>query len=121
MKQVRIVFMFLCMGLAFTQVSAQKAKAKKGAAAREINEPAYQCLMKCEGTKTYKEEGKCPTCKMTTKDMSAAKKIKANYQCPMKCEGEKTYAKGEKCGVCKMTLVDKALLAPTEAATTKQN
>lgn len=29
-----------------------------------IAEASYQCPMKCEGDKTYKEEGKCPKCEM---------------------------------------------------------
>lgn len=37
----------------------------------ESNEMAmhdeYQCPMKCEGDKTYKEEGKCPVCNMDLK------------------------------------------------------
>ena len=31
----------------------------------EVHEhEAYQCPMKCEGDKTYEEEGTCPVCKM---------------------------------------------------------
>lgn len=31
---------------------------------QEISEEAYYCPMKCEGEKTYDEEGTCPTCGM---------------------------------------------------------
>ncbi len=30
----------------------------------EVAETAYFCPMKCEGEKTYEEEGSCPTCGM---------------------------------------------------------
>ena len=32
---------------------------------------AYQCPMKCEGDKTYEEEGACPECKMDLKKVDA--------------------------------------------------
>lgn len=31
----------------------------------------YQCPMKCEGDKTYSEEGQCPTCGMDLKEVEA--------------------------------------------------
>ncbi|MCB9360094.1 MAG: hypothetical protein H6587_01045 [Flavobacteriales bacterium] len=30
----------------------------------QVVEAAYYCPMKCEGDKTYKEEGSCPVCGM---------------------------------------------------------
>lgn len=30
----------------------------------------YQCPMKCEGEKTYAEEGTCPECKMKLKELA---------------------------------------------------
>ncbi len=38
---------------------------------------AYQCPMKCEGEKTYAEEGSCPKCKMDLKKVEAASKEEA--------------------------------------------
>ena len=37
----------------------------------EMAMAAYQCPMKCEGDKTYKEEGSCPLCKMDLKKVEA--------------------------------------------------
>lgn len=31
---------------------------------KEVAETAYYCPMKCEGEKTYSEEGSCPVCGM---------------------------------------------------------
>ena len=31
---------------------------------------AYQCPMKCEGEKSYQEEGSCPVCKMDLKKIT---------------------------------------------------
>jgi len=38
----------------------------------EIAMNAYQCPMKCEGDKTYEEEGSCPVCKMDLKKVEVA-------------------------------------------------
>ena len=35
----------------------------------EMAMSAYQCPMKCEGDKTYEEEGACPMCKMDLKQI----------------------------------------------------
>lgn len=35
----------------------------------EIAMSAYQCPMKCEGDKTYDEEGACPKCNMDLKEL----------------------------------------------------
>lgn len=35
----------------------------------ELAMAAYQCPMKCEGEKTYEEEGSCPVCKMDLKEI----------------------------------------------------
>ena len=32
----------------------------------------YQCPMKCEGEKTYAEEGTCPECKMKLKELASS-------------------------------------------------
>lgn len=37
----------------------------------EMAMSAYQCPMKCEGEKTYGEEGTCPKCKMDLKEIDA--------------------------------------------------
>ena len=38
----------------------------------EMAMSAYQCPMKCEGDKTYEEEGACPECKMDLKKVDVA-------------------------------------------------
>ncbi|MGI9530855.1 heavy metal-binding domain-containing protein [Lutimonas sp.] len=38
----------------------------------EMAMSAYQCPMKCEGDKTYKENGDCPKCKMELKEIEVA-------------------------------------------------
>lgn len=38
----------------------------------EMAMSSYQCPMKCEGDKTYDEEGACPECKMDLKKIEAA-------------------------------------------------
>ena len=38
----------------------------------EMAMTAYQCPMKCEGEKTYVEEGDCPKCKMDLKEIEVA-------------------------------------------------
>ena len=63
----------------------------------------YQCPMKCEGDKTYNEQGNCPVCKMELKEVNTDI-ADAHYQCPMKCEGDKTYNEPGNCPVCKMEL-----------------
>ena len=35
----------------------------------EIAAAEYQCPMKCEGDKTYHEQGSCPVCKMDLKEV----------------------------------------------------
>ena len=35
----------------------------------EIAAAEYQCPMKCEGEKTYHEQGSCPVCKMDLKEV----------------------------------------------------
>ncbi len=37
----------------------------------EIAMASYQCPMKCEGDKTYSEEGTCPVCKMKLKELAS--------------------------------------------------
>ena len=39
----------------------------------EMAMTTYQCPMKCEGEKTYAEEGACPKCKMDLKEIEVAK------------------------------------------------
>ena len=41
------------------------------AACNSADTKAYQCPMKCEGEKTYAEDGKCPVCQM---DLDEVKK-----------------------------------------------
>ncbi|MEN8121558.1 MAG: heavy metal-binding domain-containing protein [Bacteroidota bacterium] len=46
------------------QPNVENAKSHEGHDHDAVAEVAYQCPMKCEGDKTYKEEGKCPECEM---------------------------------------------------------
>lgn len=41
---------------------------------------AYQCPMKCEGEKTYTEEGNCPKCKMDLKKVETPLKEEAEAE-----------------------------------------
>lgn len=86
-----------------TSTEAQTAKTKKAKTTKHVHTAKYQCPMKCEGEKTYKQAGKCPVCKMNLKKLPATSTAAA-YQCPMNCEGTKTYAKEGKCPVCNMNL-----------------
>lgn len=38
----------------------------------EVAMSAYQCPMKCEGDKTYDEQGACPACKMDLKEIKVS-------------------------------------------------
>ncbi len=38
----------------------------------EMAMATYQCPMKCEGEKTYEEQGSCPQCKMDLKKVEVA-------------------------------------------------
>jgi Cu2+-exporting ATPase len=37
-----------------------------------VRSVAYACPMRCEGEKTYAEEGKCPVCEMELKEIAMA-------------------------------------------------
>lgn len=99
MKQLFIALFAL---LAFSSVQAQTSKTKsKTKSHKHVAAAAYQCMMKCEGEKTYAKAGKCPVCGM---QMAKVDKSTTAYACPMKCEGDKTYAAEGKCPVCNMNL-----------------
>ena len=44
--------------------NVEDAESHEGHNHDAVAEVAYQCPMKCEGDKTYKEVGKCPKCEM---------------------------------------------------------
>jgi Cu2+-exporting ATPase len=91
----------------------------------------YQCPMKCEGDKTYTEEGRCPTCNMHLQQVEEGNQKEeggcehcashenvhdstdeheieeGKYYCPMYCEGDKTYDKPGECPKCGMELQKK--------------
>ena len=48
----------------------------------EMAMSAYQCPMKCEGDKTYKEEGACPECKMDLKKIEVAENTDSKEETP---------------------------------------
>lgn len=87
--------------LSFTAANAQSSKVKANKIPADT--AAYQCPMKCEGSKTYNKAGKCPKCGMNLK-VVAKPEVAAVYQCPMRCEGDKTYDKAGKCPKCSMNL-----------------
>jgi len=96
------------------------------------NNGTFACPMRCEGDKTYKDQGRCPVCNMHLKPIheSEDKQHQCNchsekdhehqehedqkkeshldpegmYFCPMQCEGDKTYAVPGDCPVCGMHL-----------------
>ena len=55
-----------------TEHAAHDDKAESHDHGYEMAMNAYQCPMKCEGDKTYKEEGICPECKMDLKKVDVA-------------------------------------------------
>ena len=46
---------------------------KKQQAEKEGNANIYQCPMKCEGNKTYDQEGNCPVCNMKLMPLDSKK------------------------------------------------
>jgi len=48
----------------------------------EMAMSAYQCPMKCEGDKTYDEEGACPECKMDLKKIEVAENSDSKEESP---------------------------------------
>lgn len=48
----------------------------------EMAMSAYQCPMKCEGDKTYAEEGACPDCKMDLKKLEVAENTESKEETP---------------------------------------
>ena len=48
----------------------------------EMAMSAYQCPMKCEGDKTYEEEGACPECKMDLKKIEVAENSDSKEESP---------------------------------------
>ena len=46
----------------------------------EMAMTAYQCPMKCEGEKTYGEEGACPKCKMDLKETEVTSNEKSQEE-----------------------------------------
>ena len=95
---VRIFFFLMMAGFVLTSCNNEKkehVKSKevleqkehshdKGAEAQdhgyEMAMSAYQCPMKCEGDKTYDEEGACPECKMDLKKIEAAENTEAKEE-----------------------------------------
>ena len=49
----------------------------------EMAMSAFQCPMKCEGDKTYAEEGACPECKMDLKKVEVAESNELNEKSPV--------------------------------------
>ena len=49
----------------------------------EMAMSAYQCPMKCEGDRTYEEEGACPKCKMDLKKVEVAESTESDEKSPV--------------------------------------
>ena len=58
---LNLAFVTLTIG-SFTFISCSEEKTVEST--EEAVETTYYCPMKCEGEKTYSEEGSCPTCEM---------------------------------------------------------
>ena len=65
---------------------------------------SYSCPMKCEGDKTYDQQGKCPKCGMDLKEKKEPVKMGTMnmYSCPM--HADVTSDKAGKCSKCGMDL-----------------
>jgi len=69
MKKVLIIFTAFLL-ITATSSSCSGGENKNGENTEQNNESGtYQCPMKCEGEKTYKQPGKCPVCKMDLKEL----------------------------------------------------
>lgn len=66
MKTVRIILMLTAVAasLSFSACSSGTQNSSHSSEHSEAASPTYHCPMKCEGEKTYAEEGKCPVCTM---------------------------------------------------------
>jgi protein SCO1/2 len=59
--------------LAFLSCNSEKK-------ANENSTVVYQCPMKCEGDKTFQDEGSCPICKMDLKQIETVSEVKDNTE-----------------------------------------
>ena len=82
MKKTILTFaLFITLGLIFTSCNKTKKsesevkekteikEVTKTSKSSEIAMAEYQCPMKCEGDKTYHEQGSCPKCNMDLKEV----------------------------------------------------
>ena len=69
-----------------------------------VSAASYSCPMKCEGDKTYDQQGKCPKCGMDLKEKKEPVKMGTMnmYSCPM--HADVTSDKAGKCSKCGMDL-----------------
>ncbi len=104
MKRFKFLVSAIIALCIFSGANAQTSKDTAQKKEKHAHITTYQCPMKCEGAKTYAQEGKCPVCGMKLKAIAKEHATTAIYQCPMKCEGDKTYDKAGKCPVCNMNL-----------------
>ena len=64
MKQFKMAVFAILAIFFLTTVNAQT---KKEGTANHEHTMVYKCPMKCEGAKTYTQQGKCPKCNMNFK------------------------------------------------------
>lgn len=66
MKKINFAFaLILIVGLGSCTQQNQSADTEKNSTDSTLSsDVTYQCPMKCEGEVSYKNEGKCPECKM---------------------------------------------------------
>ncbi|MCF8459698.1 MAG: hypothetical protein K9G46_03155 [Flavobacteriales bacterium] len=104
--KTKIIITAIAFGFfGIANIQAQE-KTEHDHAKMEASEATYDCPMKCEGDKVYKEAGACPECGMDLTKHEVKAEAKTFY-CPMKCEGDKVYEKEGKCPKCGMALVEK--------------
>ena len=71
MRKAFLVFVIIfTTSIIFTSCKSEKKEDKVEASSKEAKANLYQCPMKCEKEKKYKEEGKCPVCTMKLKKIS---------------------------------------------------
>ncbi len=61
MKKITIIFAAL---LVMTTITTSCSGGEKENTEQSNESGIYQCPMKCEGDKTYKQPGQCPVCNM---------------------------------------------------------
>ena len=67
LKTIALVFV---VSVLFTACKKDEKTSTKATTTKVVANQEYQCPMKCEGEKTYKDKGTCPVCKMDLKKVA---------------------------------------------------